>query len=122
MKKVLIIATLFCFACTNNGTKENTMDSLDLNGTENCEQTEAAICADDETSDNEMAASSTTGKKCDECSYLKALYDSVLRTDLDDATSERLGRTFDSLDGVYTERGYYGVEGYLGKVCHAWGR
>ena len=119
MKKVLIIAMLFCFACTNNRTGENTLDSL--TAAENCEQTEEAICVDNETTDNEMV-SSTTGKQCDECQYLKALYDSVLRTDLDDATSERLGRTFDSLDGVYTERGYYGVEGYLGKVCHAWGR
>ena len=78
MKKVLIIATLFCFACTNNGTKENTMDSLALDGTENCEHTEDAICVDNETTDNEMV-SSTTGKQCDECSYLKALYDSVYK-------------------------------------------
>lgn len=119
MKKVLIIATLFCFACTNNRTSENTLDSL--TAAENCEQTEEAICVDNETTDNEMV-SSTTGKQCDECSYLKALYDSVYKMKLDEATSERVARTLDSLDVVYDERGYGGVEGYLGQVCHAWGR
>lgn len=58
--------------------------------------------------------------QCDECEYLKRLYDSCRDESLSDTESERVGRKMDSLDVVYTERGYWGVEGYLGEVCGCW--